>query len=61
VPKLKTHKATAKRIKATGSGKVMRDRAATSHLLSHKSSRKSGRVAVAGSDIKKVKKLLPYL
>ena len=61
MPKLKTHKATAKRIKVTGSGKIMRERAAKSHLLSHKSDRKSGKVEVAKSDIKKVKKLLPYL
>lgn len=61
MPKLKTHKATSKRIKVTGSGKLLRERAAKSHLLTHKSPRKSGTTAVATSDIKKVKKLLPYL
>lgn len=61
MPKLKTHKATSKRIKVTGAGKIMRERAAKSHLLTHKSDRKSGKVAVAVCDTKKVKKLLPYL
>lgn len=61
MPKLKTHKATAKRIKITGSGKIMHDRAAVSHLLSHKSPRKCGRVAIARSDTKKIKKLMPYM
>ena len=61
MPKLKTHKATSKRIKVTGSGKIMRERAAISHLLSHKSPRKSGRTDVSISDVKKVKKLLPYI
>lgn len=61
MPKLKTHKAMSKKIKVTGSGKIMRQRAAVSHLLTHKSPRKKGRTTVAKSDIKKVKKLLPYI
>lgn len=61
MPKLKTHKATSKRIKITGSGKLMRERAAKSHLLTHKSTRKTGKVDVSISDVKKVKKLLPYI
>ena len=51
----------SKRIKVTGSGKLMRERAAKSHLLTNKSPRKSGKVDVSICDIKKVKKLLPYL
>lgn len=61
MPKLKTHKAMSKRIKVTGSGKIVRERAAKSHLLTHKSPRKCGTTAVSVSDIKKVKKLLPYI
>jgi large subunit ribosomal protein L35 len=37
MPKLKTHKGTAKRIKLTKNGKVMRERAYGNHLLSKKS------------------------
>ena len=61
MPKLKTHKATAKRIKITGSGKIMRDRAAKSHLLTHKADRKKTPMEVSSADKKRVKKLAPYL
>ena len=36
MPKLKTHKGMAKRIKITGTGKLMRRRAQRNHLLAHK-------------------------
>lgn len=34
MPKMKTHKGTAKRMKLTGSGKVVRRRAFKNHMLS---------------------------
>ena len=37
MPKLKTHKGTAKRVKITGSGKITRQRASGGHLLAKKS------------------------
>lgn len=37
MPKLKTHKGTAKRIKVTGSGKLIRGRAYGNHILAKKS------------------------
>ena len=37
MPKMKTHKATAKRVKLTGSGKIVRERAFGNHMLSKKS------------------------
>lgn len=37
MPKLKTHKGTAKRVKITGTGKVLRERAFGNHMLSKKS------------------------
>lgn len=37
MPKLKTHKGTAKRISVTGTGKLMRSRAFGNHMLSKKS------------------------
>lgn len=37
MPKLKTHKGTAKRIKVTSTGKLTRDRAFGNHMLSKKS------------------------
>ena len=62
MPKMKTHSATKKRFKLTGSGKVTRRRAFKSHLLEHKSpKRKRGfrkAAPVAGADVKNVKRLL---
>ncbi len=40
MPKLKTHKSTAKRIKQTPTGKVMRRRAFGGHFLAGKSARR---------------------
>lgn len=37
MPKLKTHKGTAKRVKITGSGKIVRERAYGNHILAKKS------------------------
>jgi large subunit ribosomal protein L35 len=37
MPKMKTHKGTAKRVKQTASGKVIRRRASGGHLLAKKS------------------------
>ena len=63
--KLKTHKATAKRFRLTGSGKLMRTKGPKSHLRRKKSARskrafaKMHEVEHAGT-IKQVKKLVPY-
>ncbi|MGI6591611.1 MAG: 50S ribosomal protein L35 [Eggerthellaceae bacterium] len=37
MPKMKTHRGTAKRFRVTGSGKIMRSKANKSHILSKKS------------------------
>lgn len=37
MPKLKTHKGTAKRIKISGTGKLIRERAFGNHILAKKS------------------------
>ncbi len=59
--KLKSHKATLKRVKMTKTGKVLRVKAAKSHLLTHKANPTKAMLAVSPCDIKKVKKLAPYL
>lgn len=51
MPKLKTHKGTAKRIRITKTGKMLRRNAATHHKLAHQTSR-SKRAKVADSQIK---------
>ena len=62
MPKMKTHSGAAKRFRLTGTGKVMRRRANTNHLLEHKPSRRTRRLAgeipLAPSDAGKIKKLL---
>ena len=65
MPKMKTHSGAAKRVKKTGSGKLKRSKAFTSHILTKKSSkRKRGlrqSTVVSESDMKRVRTLLPYL
>ena len=62
MPKMKTDKGAAKRIKVTGSGKLRRRQAFLNHILEKKSSkrkRKLGRVAdVSPGDAKQIKRLL---
>jgi large subunit ribosomal protein L35 len=58
--KLKTHKATTKRVKITPAGKVLRVKTAKSHLLTHKSNPTKTDLEISRSDIKKVRKLIPY-
>ena len=43
MPKNKTHSGTKKRIKVTGTGKLLRERAGKRHLLEKKSSHKTRR------------------
>lgn len=62
MPKLKTHKGTAKRIKLTSTGKLTRRRAFGTHLLAKKSkSRKrviNKTATITGSVAKNVKRAL---
>jgi len=44
MPKRKTHKGLAKRVKVTGRGKVKRHKAFTGHLLSGRSSQRRRRL-----------------
>ena len=61
--KMKTHRGAAKRFKATGSGKVKRNKAYKSHILTKKTSkrkrnlRRATLVATSG-DIKRIKRLI---
>ena len=58
--KLKTHKATAKRVKTTVTGKLLRVKSAKSHLLSHKANPTKTSLEISHSDSAKVKRLTPY-
>jgi large subunit ribosomal protein L35 len=64
--KLKTHKATAKRFRVTGSGKVLRTKGGKSHLRRRKSARVKAQlgdmIPVKGKKIRtRVRRLAPYL
>lgn len=64
--KMKTHKATAKRFRATGSGKIVRTKGGKSHLRRNRSDRAkaelSEMIPVEGKNIqKRVKRLSPYM
>ena len=65
MPKMKTTRGAAKRFKATGSGKIKRNKAYSSHILTKKTTkqkrglRKSGLVDSANT--KAIKKIMPYL
>ncbi|HEV7829473.1 MAG TPA: 50S ribosomal protein L35 [Pseudonocardiaceae bacterium] len=62
MPKNKTHSGTAKRVKLSATGKLLRQRAGKRHLLEKKSSRITRRlsqvVEVASADAKRIRKLL---
>ena len=62
MPKMKTHSGTKKRVKVTGSGKLLRQKAGKRHKLEKKPStmtrRMTGTTEVSKADAKKVKNLL---
>lgn len=62
--KMKTHKATAKRVKKTGSGKIMHEKAFGRHKLTAKSGKRKRQLRqpkeVSAADRKNIDKLLPY-
>jgi large subunit ribosomal protein L35 len=64
MPKMKTHKGTAKRYKKTGSGKWVRPKAGIGHHLEIKSSsrkrRYAGKTNVDPVHAKQLSRLLPY-
>ena len=64
MPKLKTHKATSRRFKVSGSGKLLRTRCGKSHLRRNKSKRAAREydemLVIAKPDERRLKRLLPY-
>ena len=59
---MKSHTGMGKRVRVTGSGKVVREKAGKRHLMEVKSShvtrRMSGTIVVSKADAKRVNKLL---
>ncbi len=65
MPKMKTRRAAAKRFSATGTGKLKRNKAFTSHILETKSPKRKRNLRKATiateADYKRLKDCLPYL
>jgi len=65
VPKLKTKRGAAKRFRVTKSGKIKREKACASHILTKKSSKRKRGLrkadTISKADKKAVKLLMPYV
>ena len=62
MPKMKTRRGAAKRFKVTGSGKIRRNRANKSHILTKKTPKRKRRLRkgtiLTGVEVKRVKKMI---
>ncbi len=65
MPKMKTNRGAAKRFRATGSGKIVRNKAYASHILTKKSPKRKRNMRKSGlvdaTNVRNVKRMLPYL
>ncbi len=65
MPKMKTSRAAAKRFKKTGTGQLKRFKAYKSHILTKKTTKRKRNLRKATimdeSNVKNMKKILPYL
>ena len=65
MPKIKTNRGAAKRFKTTGSGKIVRNKAFASHILTKKSTKRKRNLRKSGlvdsTNKKNVARLVPYL
>ena len=64
MPKIKTKRAAAKRFSTTGTGKLKRNKAYKSHILSKKTNKRKRNLRKAAmtdaTNVKNMKKVLPY-
>ena len=64
MPKMKTKRAAAKRFKTTGTGKLMKMNANTSHILNKKTTKRKRNLRksalVDETNVKTMKKIMPY-
>ncbi|MBW2560540.1 MAG: 50S ribosomal protein L35 [Deltaproteobacteria bacterium] len=65
MPKMKTRRGAAKRFGLTAKGKVKRNKAYASHILTKKTSKRKRGLRKSGllskSDTNRIKKLIPYM
>lgn len=64
MPKLKTNKSVAKRVKITKKGKIKKRKAGRSHILGKKSRKRKRKMRkssyLSSADEKRIRRLLPY-
>ena len=65
MPKLKTKRSAAKRLKVTGTGKIVRHKGWKRHLLEWKPAKRKRQLGkatvIAPADVKQTRRLVPYL
>ena len=65
MPKIKTKRSAAKRIRTTGTGKLMRAKGWKKHLLEWKPSKRKRQLRkatlISPADEKRIRRLVPYL
>ncbi len=65
MPKLKTHRGAAKRFKATAGGRLKHKKPYHSHILTSKTRKRKRQLRqpdlIAATEVKSLKRLLPYL
>lgn len=65
MPKMKTSRSAAKRFKVTGTGKLKRNKAYKRHILTKKTTKTKRNLRkpaiVDATNVKSMKKILPYL
>jgi large subunit ribosomal protein L35 len=65
MPKMKSHRGSAKRFSRTGSGKIKRHKAMKNHMLGCKTTKRKRQLrsadVVQKADVRRVERLLPYL
>ena len=64
MPKMKTNKGAAKRFSKTGTGKIKRNKAFTSHILTSKTTKRKRNLRqstiMSPGDARKMRVLIPY-
>ena len=65
MPKMKTHRGSAKRFSLTGTGKLKRNKSNRQHILTKKTTKRKRQLRqsdlVSDHDTPRVRRLLPYL
>ncbi|MEW6429513.1 MAG: 50S ribosomal protein L35 [Thermodesulfobacteriota bacterium] len=65
MPKMKTNRGAAKRFRASGTGKIIRNKAFASHILTSKTTKRKRNLRKSGlvddTNLRGVKRLLPYM